>query len=157
MKIHDSLSGALLILFAAVLYWHTRGFPEIAGDPVGPAVFPRIIAAGMALCGAALMAGGLLGRAPQRWAAVPEWFGSPRMVAGFLLVVLGLLAGFLFLDQLGFLVLAPALLAALMLVLRIRRWTIVPVAIVVSLVIHSIFYKGLGVPLPWGLLAPWAW
>jgi hypothetical protein len=39
----------------------------------------------------------------------------------------------------------------------VRSWLIPFVAIGVSLLIHSIFYKGLGVPLPWGLLAPWAW
>ena len=36
-------------------------------------------------------------------------------------------------------------------------WTIPLLAIGVSLLIHLIFYKGLGVPLPWGLLQSWAW
>ena len=31
------------------------------------------------------------------------------------------------------------------------------VAVVATLVIHFAFYKLLRVPLPWGLLTPWAW
>ena len=34
---------------------------------------------------------------------------------------------------------------------------IVPIAIVATLLIHSAFYKLLSVPLPWGLLQPFAW
>ncbi len=157
MKLHDSITGALLLFFAALVYWHTRAFPEIPGDPIGPALFPRLIASGLGLCGVALLVSGLVKRVSQSWVEIPEWTRSPRMIAGFLLVVLGLLAGYFLLDKLGFLVIAPVLLAALMLVLRVRPWTTVPIAIGVSLLIHTIFYKGLGVPLPWGLLAAWAW
>jgi putative tricarboxylic transport membrane protein len=42
-------------------------------------------------------------------------------------------------------------------VLRVRAALIPIVAIAVSLLIHFIFYKGLRVPLPWGLLQAWAW
>jgi putative tricarboxylic transport membrane protein len=157
MKIHDSLSGALLLAFAAVVYWHTRGFPVIPGDPVGPSLFPCIIAIGMALCGLVLIARGAMSRGPRSWIEIPEWIRMPGLVAAFLLVVLGLLASYLFLDELGFLVLAPLLLAALMLVLHVRAGLAIAVAIVASLLIHTVFYKGLGVPLPWGLLEAWAW
>ena len=34
---------------------------------------------------------------------------------------------------------------------------IAPIAIVTTLLIHAIFYKGLRVPLPWGVLLPVAW
>jgi putative tricarboxylic transport membrane protein len=157
MKIHDSLSGALLLLFAGAVYWHTRGFPEIPGDPVGPALFPRIIAVGMALCGVALVVTGAVRDKGAPWVEIPEWFGTPRLVAGFLVVVLGLLGFYFFLDRVGFLVCAPLLFAALLTTLRVRAWAIPVVAIGVSLLIHTVFYKGLGVPLPWGVLAPWAW
>jgi putative tricarboxylic transport membrane protein len=157
MKIHDSLTGALLFAFAAAVYWHTLGFPDIPGDPVGPSLFPRVIAIGMALCAIVLIVRGLVSPGPRAWAAVPDWIGMPRLVVAFLLVVLGLLAAYLFLDKLGFLVLAPLLLVALMLVLQVRVVVAIPVAIGASLLIHTIFYKGLGVPLPWGLLEAWAW
>jgi putative tricarboxylic transport membrane protein len=157
MKIHDSLNGALLLAFAIAVYWHTQGFPEIPGDPVGPALFPRVISIGMALCAVVLIVRGWLSAGPRSWAEIPDWIRMPRLVVAFLLVVLGLLAAYLFLDRIGFLVLAPSLLAALMVVLQIRVAVAIPVAIGASLLIHTIFYKGLGVPLPWGLLEAWAW
>lgn len=157
MKFNDAISGALLFLFAAAVYWHTRGFPDIPGDPVGPALFPRVIAIGMGLCGVALIARGLLAQGPRSWVEIPDWIPRPGLVAAFLLVVLGLFVAYLFLDRIGFLVLAPVLLTALMLVLRVRAALAIPVAIGASLLIHTIFYKGLGVPLPWGLLEAWAW
>lgn len=157
MKIHDSLCGALLLAFATAVYWHTLGFPEIPGDPVGPSLFPRVIAIGMGVCGVVLIARGLLSRDPRSWFEPPEWIRMPGLVGAFLLVVLGLLVSYLFLDRLGFLVVAPLLLVALMLVLRVRAGLAIPVAIGAPLLIHTIFYKGLGVPLPWGLLEAWAW
>lgn len=157
MKLNDSITGALLLAFAAAVYWHTLGFPEIPGDPVGPSLFPRVIAVGIALCAIVLIVRGLLSPGPRTWAGLPDWIRVPRLFAAFVLVVLGLFAAYLFLDKLGFLVLAPLLLLALMLVLQIRAVVGIPVAIGASLLIHTIFYKGLGVPLPWGLLEAWAW
>jgi putative tricarboxylic transport membrane protein len=124
---------------------------------VGPALFPRVIAVGMALCAVALIVRGVLSAGSRSWAEIPDWIRMPRLVAAFLLVVLGLFCAYLFLDKVGFLVLAPALLLALMLVLQIRVVVAIPVAVGAALLIHTIFYKGLGVPLPWGLLEAWAW
>ncbi|MEO8164786.1 MAG: tripartite tricarboxylate transporter TctB family protein [Betaproteobacteria bacterium] len=157
MKIHDSLTGVLLVIFAASMLWYTGTFPAIAGDPVGPALFPRIIAVGMLACGAFLTVTGLARDRGTPWLVIPDWFRAPRQIAGFAIVVGGLLGFYLFLDRLGFLVCAPVLLAALLFVLCVRLWAIPLVAIGISLLIHVIFYKGLGVPLPWGLLARWAW
>lgn len=157
MKIHDSLIGVLLVLFAAAVYWHARSFPAIPGDPVGPALFPVIIAAGMAICGAILVAKGAVRDKGAPWVVIPDWFRAPRQVAGFAVVVGGLLGFSFFLERLGFLVCSPLLLAVLLYVLRVRPWIIPVVAIGVSLLIHVIFYKGLGVALPWGMLTAWAW
>jgi putative tricarboxylic transport membrane protein len=157
MKIHDSIAGTLLLAFAMALYWHTGHFPEMPGDQIGPALFPRIIAIGFGICGLALIVGGIRRRASEQWVEIPDWIGSPRQLAGFALVTGGLLGCFLFLEKLGFLVCAPLLIAALLLVLRLRLWTVPLLAIGVPLLIHTIFYKALGVPLPWGLLEPWAW
>jgi len=157
MKINDALAGALLLVFAIAILWSAHGFPSIEGDPVGPAVFPQIIAVGMLLCALALIATGLRQLKTERWVEIPQWFAAPRQILAFAIVVGGLLAFYLFVDRIGFLVCAPVLLAALLAVLRVRWWLIPLVAIGVSLVIDAIFYKGLGVPLPWGLLAPWAW
>ncbi len=157
MKLHDALNGALLVLFAALVLWITRTFPAIPGDPVGPALFPRLIAIGMLVCGTLLILKGATRDKVAPWLVIPDWIRAPRQVAGFTIVIAGLLGFYLFLERLGFLLCAPLLLAALLLVLRVRLWAVPVVAVGVSLLIHVVFYKGLGVPLPWGVLAPWAW
>ena len=44
-----------------------------------------------------------------------------------------------------------------MLTFRVKPALAVAVAIGGTLLIHTIFYKGLRVPLPWGWLTPFAW
>ncbi len=60
-------------------------------------------------------------------------------------------------NRLGFLPCAVLILVANFLALRVAPGRAVLVAVVAALVIHFAFYKLLRVPLPWGLLTPWAW
>jgi putative tricarboxylic transport membrane protein len=41
--------------------------------------------------------------------------------------------------------------------LAVRRVLILPLAVLITLVIHTVFYKGLRVPLPWGVLQALQW
>jgi putative tricarboxylic transport membrane protein len=157
MKFNDALVGTGLIAFAGAIFWNARGFPSMPGDQVGPALFPQLIAAGLAICGAIFVIQAARRRAGTPWIALPDWIHAPRQVAGFAIVTLGLLAYCLLVETLGFFVCAPLLLGALLAVLRVRAWAVLVIAIGVSVLIHFIFYKGLGVPLPWGLLQSWAW
>jgi putative tricarboxylic transport membrane protein len=157
MKVHDSLIGASLIVLALILYWHTRGFPSMSGDPVGPALFPQFIALGLGIAGLVLTIGGLGQAARGPWYVVPDWMRTPRQLSAFAIVAGGLLGYYLLVETIGFFICAPLLLGAMLAVLRVRGWKVPIIAIGVTLVIHAIFYKGLGVPLPWGLLQDWAW
>jgi putative tricarboxylic transport membrane protein len=157
MRFNDAISGVLLLVFAAAVAWNARGFPSIPGELVGPALFPQIIATGLALGGLALIATGLRRRAASMWIEIPEWLRSPRHAAGFAVVTGGLMAYVLLVERLGFFVCAPLLLAAILFILRVRWWAAVLIAVTVPLLLHAIFYKALGVPLPWGVFAPWAW
>jgi putative tricarboxylic transport membrane protein len=60
-------------------------------------------------------------------------------------------------DYLGFIICATLLLAVMFAALEVRPKAILPIALIVTMVIHFIFYKGLRVPLPWGLLMPIQW
>ena len=60
-------------------------------------------------------------------------------------------------GRLGFILVGVIYLAALFWVYGVSRKWILPVAIVVTLVIHYAFYKLLRVPLPWGILERFAW
>jgi len=55
-------------------------------------------------------------------------------------------------DRIGFLILGMLMLLAMMFALRVRPIAALVVAVVATLLIHFAFYKGLRVPLPWGLL-----
>jgi len=49
------------------------------------------------------------------------------------------------------------MLVALFKALRVNWRRTLTVAVIATLVVHFAFYKLLRVPLPWGVLTPWAW
>jgi len=162
MKLDDTVWGALLALLGAAILWHVQGFPHIPGQNVGPALFPGTVAAALLVCGVLLLAGGVRGRRragaePPRWVAAPEWLRSPPHLLAFAVLVASNLFYLLVVDRLGFVLTAFVYLAALMWVLRVRLALVVPVALVMTLLIHYAFYKLLRVPLPWGVLQGIAW
>ena len=59
-------------------------------------------------------------------------------------------------DRVGFLIIGPLVLFALFIAYGVRPLTAIAVAIIVAFVIHYAFYKLLRVPLPWGVLTPFA-
>jgi putative tricarboxylic transport membrane protein len=161
MKLNDAVWGALLLLFSATLLVHIQAFPRMPGQPVGPALFPGIIAVGFAICGALLVIKGLgapaAGDERASWLEFEPWTRSRRHVLAFALVVGVNVFYILFVDRIGFIVVGVVYLALLFGVFRVSiRW-ILPIALLVTLGIHYAFYKLLKVPLPWGWLAGIAW
>ena len=165
MKFNDAIWGAVLLVFAGLLFVHVQAFPSIPGQKIGPSAMPGALAIGLGVCGALLFLRGLRERAHARaagsaaphWIELPDWFASPPQLIGFcVLVAINLL--YLFgVDRLGFIVTGTIYLAALMWALRVPLVRTLPIAIVMTLLIHYAFYKLLKVPLPWGLLQSIAW
>jgi len=155
MRIHDSLLGSVLLLLALAVLWSLRGFPEPIGQPYGAALFPGLIAGGLAVCSLALIVQGARARKP--WVQVSEGLRRPRHRLGFLTVIGALVFYILCAETLGFVLCGTLMLTALLWAFAVRPRWIVPIAIVVTLVIHTAFYKLLKVPLPWGVLENWAW
>jgi putative tricarboxylic transport membrane protein len=161
MKLNDAIWGALLLLLSALIFFTIRTFPTIPGQQVGPALFPGVIASALAACGLLLIAKGLLARRTggvgSPWIAFSAWLSSPAKILAFALVIAVNVFYIFAVDTLGFIVTAVIYLSLLFWVFGVRaRWNL-PLAIVVTLVIHSAFYKLLKVPLPWGLLQRFAW
>jgi putative tricarboxylic transport membrane protein len=152
MKVNDALIGAALVVLGAVVLWHIQGFPPMPGQKYGPAWFPGLIAIGLVLCGALLVASRLRATAPAPLFTLPEWARRARPVASVVSVVAGLVVYVLAVDKLGFHVTAAVLLLAWSRLLGASWRLAVPVAIAATVVIHLAFYKLLKVPLPWGLL-----
>lgn len=157
MKLNDAVFGLLFVALGAAVLYAIQGFPKIPGQPVGPALFPGLIAVGLCLAGVLLMVRGWRLRADQPWLAWDDWVRSPRHVLA-LAVMLGAVVFYLLAaDRLGFLPTAVVVLTAFFSVLRVPLGRALLVAVVATLVIHFAFYKLLRVPLPWGVLKNYAW
>lgn len=157
MKFNDMLSGAALLALALAILYTVSGYPKIPGQNIGPGAFPGLLASLLALCAVILMWRGWHARRPGDWVAFGAWMRSGPHLRGFFVTVAGLLFYILASDALGFIICAVLILCAMFWSLRVKPWQIVPLAVAATLLIHTIFYKGLRVPLPWGILLPWQW
>ena len=157
MKLNDAVFGLLLVLLGGGVIAAVQGYPKIPGQPVGPALFPGLIAAGLCVAGVLLIVKGLRHRATQPWLVWDDWVRSRRHVAA-LAVLLGSIVFYILVaDKLGFVLTATLILVANFLVLRVRPLQAVTVAVIATLLVHFAFYKLLRVPLPWGVLQGVAW
>ncbi len=161
MKFDDGVWGVLFVALGGAVILRVQAFPTIPGQNVGPALFPGVVAAALVVCGVLLMARSWRARrragSTLAWAEVPAWVRSrPQLVAFAVLAAVNLFYLFA-VDRLGFIPVAFVYLAALMTVLRVRPTRALPIALVMTLVIHYAFYKLLRVPLPWGVLESVAW
>jgi putative tricarboxylic transport membrane protein len=155
MKVNDAVVGACLIALAVAILVHIQAYPLIPGQQYGPALFPGSIAVGLIGCGLLLVRRGV--RAGQPLFAIADWMRQPALVTNFLAVCAVLVFYIAFAGTLGFIPTAALCLLALFLKLRVRPVVAAVVAIVATLVIHTLFYKLLRVPLPWGVLEPVLW
>jgi putative tricarboxylic transport membrane protein len=124
------------------------------GQKFGPAWFPGLIAAGLALCGALLVYSGL--RARSLWITTPEWIASRRARIGVGAFIGGLILYILVVDALGFYLTGVLVLGVWLRSLGASWRVSAIVAVVGTVVIHFAFYKGLRIPLPWGVLERFA-
>jgi putative tricarboxylic transport membrane protein len=152
MKLNDAVFGALFLVLALLVLWTIQSYPKIPGQNVGPAAFPGVVAAGLLVCALLLVVQGVRDRHAVSWFVRGEWTREPHTLIAFGITIGGLLLYVLASDKLGFLITGVVMLASLMLALRVRPLTTLSVAVVATLAIHVAFYKGLRVPLPWGVL-----
>ena len=157
MKIHDTLFGLFFLALGALVLFAVRGFPNIPGQPVGPALFPGLRAIGLCVTGILLVIKGLRHRASAAWFEWEDWVHSPRHVLA-LFVLLGCVVFYIaFANALGFFATSFIMLVALFKALRVNWRRTLIVAVIATVLVHFAFYKLLRVPLPWGVLTPWAW
>jgi putative tricarboxylic transport membrane protein len=155
MKVNDAVVGACLIALAIAILVHIQAYPLIPGQKYGPALFPGVIAVGLIACGLLLVRRGV--RAGLPLLAIADWMRQPALVTNFLTVCAVLAFYIAVAGTLGFIPTAALCLLALFLKLRVRVLPAIVVAVVATLVIHTLFYKLLRVPLPWGVLEPVLW
>ena len=154
---NDAVFGFLLFVLGAAVLAVVQGYPKIPGQPVGPALFPGLIAAGLCIGGVLLIVRGWKARHAAPWLEWDDWVRSPRHMLGLAVLVGSIVFYIVASEWLGFLPTAALILLALFLVLKVPPGRAVLIAVVATVVIHVAFYKLLRVPLPWGLLMPIAW
>jgi len=155
MKLNDAVFGALFLILAIAVVIASRAFPAIPGQQIGPGAFPTLVASILAVCSLLLIARGL--RSGQRWFEGGAWLRSPRHMLRFAAVVGALLFYLSAAQTLGFIITGMLLMTGLLRAFGVRWMTTLLTAVAATLLIHSIFYKMLKVPLPWGVLQGVAW
>ena len=124
------------------------------GQKFGPAWFPGLVAGGLGVCGALLVFAGF--RSGASWLQLPEWLHRERSRAAVFAVLGGVVFYILAADKLGFYLTGIVIIALWVRVLGASGRMTILMAVSAPLIIHLAFYKGLRVPLPWGLLEKWA-
>ena len=152
MKLNDAVFGALFLVLSLLVLWTVRGYPKIPGQDIGPAAFPAMLAVLLAVCSVMLIVQGVRARGAAAWVAREDWTSERRPLIAFATTVGALVLYVAASDRIGFLVLGVAMLMAMMLSLRVRPLMAIAVSVIATVAIHVVFYKGLRVPLPWGLL-----
>ncbi|WP_439573109.1 tripartite tricarboxylate transporter TctB family protein [Phreatobacter sp.] len=153
MRVNDLVSGAVMIAVALFVIAMTTTFPPFPGQNYGPAVFPRLLASLMIVCGLVLIARGY-----REWRAGgalfvrPEWAASTGGVISVLLILGSALAYILVVDRIGFVPLTITVLLILFLWFRVRLPVALVTAVVGAFAVNWFFASMMRVPLPRGLM-----
>jgi putative tricarboxylic transport membrane protein len=177
MKSNDVPIGVGLLGLALLILWHVSYFPPSPGQPYNAALFPGIAAVGLAGAAIALIISGLRKKRQEHQAGfesagqvgpevlpasgpeveVLETAPVPSRLLAILLTAGAIVFYLIAANFLGFIITGAIILAVLMWSYGVAFKVLVPVSIIGAFVIHVAFYKLLSVPLPWGLLQPFAW
>jgi putative tricarboxylic transport membrane protein len=151
MRVNDAITGFALLAFAIATFAYARTLPAIPGQDYGAAVFPMLVATGLAGCGALLIASGL-----RHWQGAVVWDDWARthhawtkVAVVFALVLAYILAA----PAIGFVPMSVLILLIFMMMMGVRWWMAAGVAVVATVLIQQTF-GWLRVPLPLGLLGP---
>lgn len=156
MKFNDAIVGLVVAIFGATIASLAWTFPKAQHIPYGPGFLPSILGIGLVICGLLLIVTGIVQRREQPLLALGAWASSPQHVIGFLLVLGSLGFYVLLADDIGHFACSVIILFALIGYLGRRPLQALVISVVASVVIQMFFVEVLLVPLPWGVLEPYA-
>jgi putative tricarboxylic transport membrane protein len=152
MRLNDAVIGVLLLAFAIATFAYARRLPSIPGQEYGAAVFPMLVAVGIGGCGALLLVGGL-----RHWHGAVAWnaWAQTHHAWAKLVTIVALILAYILTSQvIGFVPISVLLLLIFFLLMNVRWWLALSVALGATLLIQQTFSGLLRVPLPLGLLGP---
>jgi putative tricarboxylic transport membrane protein len=152
MRVSDTAIGLGAILLGIAVILYSRNFPTLEKGYPGPSLFPMVLAVLFILAGVVLGVQGL-----RRGERLLHFDVSDLTASGILgiFLVIGLTVFYICLsERLGFHLVSPIILLAMMKCLRVStRWGLI-MSGGITVLIYGLFAKILMVPLPWGL---WGW
>lgn len=148
MKRADIVAGILGLCLSLVIFYLTASFPEDQVVRVGPAFFPRLLAAGLGIFSAILLVSAFL--KTNQTTASGFSLKDPGIRRGIVSVAATVLYCYLF-EYLGFITLTIIYLIFLMLLLKERHYLqIASTSIGVTIAVFFIFKVLLNITLPMG-------
>lgn len=136
-------SAALLAILGITVWWLSGGFPELADGHPGPALFPRLVAAGLG--GTAILLWIWPGRPATGGGTVHPVSARAVLRLGAVVTAVALFP--LLRPVLGFVVTLALVGTVVALIVQARLTRAVPTVLVSAVIIYWLFTALLGVPL----------
>lgn len=152
----EKIAGALTAVFGTAILIESLQIPTVFGFNFGPGFFPSLIGIALIGAGIAQLLASLI-HAPVDPGQVPIEKGNGNFSRSRPALVFLLMLAFTWvMPRVGFHITAPVALFLLFRLFRVPWQSAAVMAVVLLFVIDAIFRALLLVPLPWGLLTPWA-
>ena len=152
MKKANIVAAIIGMGFSSVVFIITLGFRKFRNVPVGPEFFPRWLAIGLFVCSVALLIQTMrMKSAADRPAPTLSFFdkGMQRLLIGIAIIVVYAFSW----SFMGFIVMTPFGIFALMFVLGLRRYrAMIAFSFGAMIVIFCAFRYLLGIDMPLGIL-----
>lgn len=156
MKVNNIGLGLIFLVLAMGLGVAGVQLPNPSRQIYGPGFLPTLLAVLLAITALVLIFEGLRQR-DGRLVELQPWTRDPVLVMRFAAVPAAVALYIFCVGFVGFLPTVTLILLGLFLILGVRLVAAIPVAVATALAVHSLFYLGLRVQLPWGLLEPIRW
>lgn len=152
VKKANLISACIGMAFSGLAFWKTFTFKEFKNVPVGPEVFPRALAVALFVCCLALFLANLKdtedNKEPAPTLSLKDAYIRKALLSFVIMVVYTLLW-----EPLGFLLVTPFALFALIYLMGKRTWgMMVLVSLLAPVVVFLVFHFLLGITLPMGVL-----
>lgn len=152
MKKANIIAAIIMMLFSGTAFILTFTFKQFKNVPVGPEFFPRYLSIGMFICCAVLLLQNLKATKDNNYPAKTLSLkdkGMQKMLIGVGIVLIYALLW----NVLGFLIISPFALFAMMYLVEMRKYLKMGiVSIVATIVVFVVFKFILGIEMPMGIL-----